>query len=334
MGKKGEYGKRFPASKRLYGLSVLLSILCWGIGYFGNVGFPLLPDAYDTPVWKACGTWIADKETAYFIGLLLMFGAAFLIHRMDYVLGLIREKTIFPFLFFSLFISTNPAFFPLKSTSVGAFCLVLGLYELFRSYHAPELRSFAFNWGFLMGIGSLFWIHILWFVPLFWFGMYHLRSLGIRSFLASVFGLAAVYWCLLGWCVWQKDFTFFTATFPLLVQFKLVGFTGGIWPWVTVFYSAFLTLLAAINIFTQEYADSLRTRENLSFLVVFTIWASLLYFLYEYASEEFMITACISASVLVAHFFTVRWNKWVGGLFYFTIGIFISVLFLRVWNNL
>lgn len=332
--RKGEHGNRLIAGRQVYILAVLLSLVCWGVGYVGNIGFPLEPDSYDTPLWRKCCEVISSKETAYFIGILLMFSGAFLIHRMNYVLGLIREKTTLPFLFFVLFISTDPDFFPLKATSVGVVCLVLGMYALFQSYHDPENKSLAFNWAFLIGIGSIFWIHIVWFVPLFWFGMYHLRSLAFRSFMASVFGFLTVYWCMSGWCLWQNDFTPFTQTFPLLIQFKPMVIVGGVWSWVTVCYWVFLALIATVNILTREYSDSLRTRENLSFLVVFTIWAFLLYFLYDYASEEFLVTACIPASILVAHFFTVRWNKWVGALFYFTIAAFVAVLFMRVWNNL
>lgn len=66
---------------------------------------------------------------------------AFLLHRANYVLVLIREKTMLPFLFYVLFISTNPDFFPLKSTSVGVFCLILAIYQLFTTYHDPEARE-------------------------------------------------------------------------------------------------------------------------------------------------------------------------------------------------
>ena len=54
-----------------------------------------------------------------------MAGGAFLVHRVNYALMLIREKTLLPFLFYALLTSTNPDFFPLKSTSVGVFCLIL-----------------------------------------------------------------------------------------------------------------------------------------------------------------------------------------------------------------
>ena len=46
-----------------------------------------------------------------------MLGGAFFVHRANYALMLIREKSYLPFLFYALFISTNPDFFPLKTST-------------------------------------------------------------------------------------------------------------------------------------------------------------------------------------------------------------------------
>lgn len=96
-----------------------------------------------------------------------MAGGAFLVHRVNYALMLIREKTLLPFLFYALLTSTNPDFFPLKSTSVGVFCLILALYQLFTSYHDPDATDKAYNASLIISIGSLLWIHILWFCRCF-----------------------------------------------------------------------------------------------------------------------------------------------------------------------
>ena len=45
-------------------------------------------------------------------------------------------------------------FLPLKSTSVGVFCLILAIYQLFTSYHDPGAKSKAYNASLLIGIGS------------------------------------------------------------------------------------------------------------------------------------------------------------------------------------
>ena len=164
-----KYSRRFDFSAPPTFVPVLLAcIACWVVSYLYSVGYPVYGEISATPLWNTICQTLPGKEFTYIIGMALMFGGAFLLHRANYVLVLIREKTMLPFLFYVLFISTNPDFFPLKSTSVGVFCLILAIYQLFTTYHDPEAREKAYSAALLIGIGSLLWVHLLWFLPLFW----------------------------------------------------------------------------------------------------------------------------------------------------------------------
>ena len=300
-----KYSRRFDFSAPPTFVPVLLAcIACWVVSYLYSVGYPVYGEVSATPLWNTICQTLPGKEFTYIIGMALMFGGAFLLHRANYVLVLIREKTMLPFLFYVLFISTNPDFFPLKSTSVGVFCLILAIYQLFTTYHDPEAREKAYSAALLIGIGSLLWVHLLWFLPLFWLGMYNFRSLTSRTFIASLLGVATVYWFLLGWCVWQRDFI------------------------------ALLTVVASLNIVMHDTEDSLRSRQFLSFLIAMSVWAFSLYFLYDQVSEEFLETACVPASILIAHFFTVTRGKIVFWSFFTTVAVLVATLFIRIWNFL
>lgn len=332
----GSYSKNYSFSSPATFISTLLGcIVCWVVSYSASIGYPVYGEVTATPLWNAICQALPGKIFTYAIGILLMFGGAFLLHRANYVLVLIREKTLLPFLFYILFISTNPDFLPLKSTSLGVFCLILAIYQLFTSYHSPAAQSNVYNTTLLIGIGSLLWIHLLWFLPLIWLGMYNFRILNTRTFLASLFGVGTVYWFLFGWCIWFRDFTPFTIPFSTLFKVRFLMTAGiGLLDWIGILSVALLTGASAINIMTHEYEDTLRTRQFLSFLIAMTVWAFGLYFLYEQVSEEFLETACIPASILIAHFFTVMRGRFIFWLFYSTIGLFFIILILRLWNFL
>ena len=306
-----KYSRRFDFSAPPTFVPVLLAcIACWVVSYLYSVGYPVYGEVSATPLWNTICQTLPGKEFTYIIGMALMFGGAFLLHRANYVLVLIREKTMLPFLFYVLFISTNPDFFPLKSTSVGVFCLILAIYQLFTTYHDPEAREKAYSAALLIGIGSLLWVHLLWFLPLFWLGMYNFRSLTSRTFIASLLGVATVYWFLLGWCVWQRDFMLFNVPFSTLFKVRL---------------------LATDGIVLQDWIS---IRQFLSFLIAMSVWAFSLYFLYDQVSEEFLETACVPASILIAHFFTVTRGKIVFWSFFTTVAVLVATLFIRIWNFL
>ena len=150
------YSRRHTISgPATFACTLMACVACWIVSYLNSVGYPVYGEVTAPPLWNAICQVLPGKAFTYAIGMLLMFGGAFLLHRANYVLVLIREKTLLPFLFYVLFISTNPDFLPLKSTSVGVFCLILAIYQLFTSYHDPGAKSKAYNASLLIGIGSL-----------------------------------------------------------------------------------------------------------------------------------------------------------------------------------
>ncbi|MDH6306957.1 putative neutral ceramidase superfamily lipid hydrolase [Parabacteroides sp. PF5-5] len=335
-GKQSAYGKSYNIDTPFIYICLLaVSLTFWVVGYVFSIGYPVYGGVLNTPLWNTVCNILPNKSIAYGIGLLLTAGGAFLIHRMNYILAIVREKTLFPFLFYVLLISTDPDFLPLKSTSVGIFCLILAMYQLFISYHETYAVGKAYNAALFMGIGSLFWVHILWFCPLFWVGMYNFKTLNTRTFLASLSGLVTIYWFLLSWCLFRQDFSPFTVTFAALLKIGYRPMTG-ISPldWAMIGYVGFLTLISSVYILTHEHDDTLRSRQYLFFLIMSFFLSFFLFFIYEQSSDELLAICCMPISVLLSHFFTVRKGKkqyWSFNIFIF---LYIILAFVRLWNFL
>ena len=330
------YDRKYLATTNsVYAYLLALCFFCWIAGYVKSLGYPLYGEVTASPLWNWICQILPDVTMTYLVGIVLMFGGAFFVHRANYVMVLIREKTLLPFLYYAFFTSTNPDFFPFRSTSIAVFCLILALYFLFGSYHDENASSRVFNSTLMIGLGSLLWIHILWFLPLFWIGMYNFRCLSPRTFLASLLGVAAVYWIVLGWSVWRADYSMFTVPFSNLVAIHPLRLIGVRWvDWLSIAVVIALTVISSVNIMTHENEDSLRSRQFLAFLMVMAIWAFALFFFYEQSSEEFLEMACVPASILVAHFFTVARGKYVLALFHASTALLFSLLILRIWNFL
>jgi hypothetical protein len=318
-----------------YFFLLAVSLVFWITGYVFSVGYPVYGNASSTPLWNMVCSLLPDKAITYLTGLLLTAGGAFLIHRANYILVIIRGKTFLPFLIYTLLVSSNPSFFPLKSISVSVFCLILAMYQLFISYHDRQAVGKAFNAALFIGAGSLFWIHILWFFPLFWTGMYNFKTLNIRTFLASLTGLSTVYWFLLLWCFLRWDFTPFTVPFSALGDINFLQVTGvGATDWVIIIYLAFLTLISSLYIIVHEHDENIRTRQYLFFLIVFAVMSFALFFLYEQSSDEFLCIAYMPVSILLTHFFTIRKGKKRYWGFYLSVVVYIVLSFIRLWNFL
>lgn len=329
-------GRRYAVNTpRSYLLLFVACAVCWAKGYADSLGFPVYGEVSASPLWnRICQLLSANVFLAYSMGSVLMVLGAFLIHRANYALVLIREKTLLPFFFYLLLVSTNPDFMPVRSTAVGVFCLILAIYQLFTAYHDERAAARLFNAGLILGVGSLLWIHLLWFMPLFWYGMYCFRALSARTFVAFLLGVMTIYWFLLGCCVWINEYTLLTQPFHALfrIRFLMIEPTG-ISGWIGIGMMAGMTLLASANIIMHEYEDNLRTRQFLYFLITLTLWIFLHFFLYEETSDETLEVACMPVAILLAHFFTVTRNRYVFWLFHLTVCLFVFLFFSRLlWN--
>lgn len=305
---------------------------CWFAGYEFSIGYPVYEDMGATPLWNAVCLALSRRELIYGFGFLLTLAGAFLVYRANYVLSFIHEKTLLPFWIYLLLECTNPDFFPIKASGVGVICLVLVIYQLFVSYHNPEARDRAFNVGWIVGLGSLLWVYLLCFLPLFWIGMYKFRSLSWRTFLATLIGVAAVYWLVLAWCVWAGDYGLLLVPLQLLSAVRFFSFESASWLyWLGIGYTILLTVVASMNIFSHEHDDNLRSRQYLSFLMLIGLWSLLLFFLYE-PSEEFLAVMWAPASVLIAHLFAVVKKRYMIWIYHLSVVFYYLIFAIRVWN--
>lgn len=331
----------FPRSDKRYNLNtpaIMLyvagvSLACWIACYLTPSGFPLTTSIAVTPLWNVLANLFPNIETAYAAGLVFVLGGAFLLNRANYALMLIRERTILPFLLYLLYVSTNPDFIPLKASSISVVCLILAIYLLFKSYHEEQSVGNAYRAALLIAVGSLLWIHILWFLPLFWRGMYNFKAWTPKTWAASLLGLGTVYWFVFGWCVWQQDYSLITQPFAQLFRFNLFHFHDlGLIDWLSAILIGLITLAATIHILTNELEDNLRTRQFLWFFILFAAWSLVPFILYAQSSDEFLQILCIPAALLTAHFFTLERNRFTFGLFHLMVVSCVALLFIRIWN--
>jgi hypothetical protein len=331
--RQDSYDKPYSVDNPInYAILLGASLLFWVIGYMAMADYPVQGYTSATPLCELIYLSLPGKAIACLAGILLTFAGAFLLHRTNYLLMIIREKTVMPFLLYVLLISSNPGGYPLNTTSPGMFCLLLAFYRLLTSYNEAGAIRKAFNIGLFIGLSSLLWVHVLWFIPVFWWGMYRFKIFTLRTFLSSITGLAVIYWFLFGWCVIQHDFTLFSLTFAPLTQIGITGDLAGnlqTADWINLIYIAFLAVIAIVNILLHEHDDSLRTRRYLSFLIVFLIASAGLFFLYNQRPGEFLNVACIPASILAAHFFAVQKGKKTLWLYYILTLLFIIISLIQ-----
>ena len=315
--------------------ALLICAVCWYIGYTYWIGFPVQSNNGTSLLWNAVCVFLTDKDYAYFAGFLLLFLAAALIQRINYLFIIIQGKTILPFLLFLLLNSVNPNFFPVRPVSIAIFPILFAMFELFGSYQNPDATGRMFNLMFYLCLGSLFWPYLLWFIPFFWIGMYQFRILNMRTFSASLLGLFTFFWFILGWSVWKHDFAIFKNIFQCLSDIHIVIFNES-WlkGWLRpLCLFGFITVLL-FYISSQESESSIRTRHFLSFLLMFCLCSFILSLFYASTFVDFECVCYLSASIFTSYIFSGKSGIVSFILYYLIIAVFIMLLFIHLWNFL
>jgi hypothetical protein len=245
---------------------------------------------------------------------------------------IIRQRTLLPAFFYLLFTGTEPLFFQDTRGSIAALIIVFCLFFLFATYQKPESQIHAFNISLLLTSGSFIWPPLLFFFPLFWYGMYRFRSLNIRTFFAGLMGFIMIYLFIFTWSILKNDLNIFLNSFPgihNLWNIHLVDFS--LKEWIISGFIAVLFILSGVKIFMSGIAEKVRAMTTLGYLYVFSILIFTSFLFQSKWEKEWILILYIPVSFLIAHFFTLSYKNGTIGLFFFTIAFFIGMYGWEYW---
>jgi len=284
--------------------TLFVCLLCWGVKYYDTPA-ELQLSRPATPLWEMIFDLLQGKLAAYIVGLFLICIMAFMLQRANYHMILLRRKTWLPLLLFLFLNSTTYGYIPLRPVSIAFIFLLLSLIELFRGYQNGLSSAQAYKALMYLSIGGFFWTHLLWFILAFWYGMYHFRLLNSRNFVASLLGVFTTYWIMLGWCVWQRDFSLFTVIYQNLIAitpFFRKEFLH-VQLWISPLASLLMLLALTGYVRTHELDDGIRVRQFMAFLLALGRYLIVLLFFYHSENVNFLCIFYIPVSLLIAHLF-------------------------------
>jgi hypothetical protein len=222
--------------------------------------------------------------------------------------------------------------FPSLYGSLTQLCIVAFYLILFQSYQDKAAAGLTY-YGFLcIGLTSLTFVHILYFVPFLWILMLScLQSFSLRTFFASLLGIITPYWLGICWLVYQGSLPLFVDHFAPLIRFH-TPFDFSILnnsQTTTFAFVILLALIGAVHYFRTYYSDKIRTRQ----LFVIFIWIDLLTVAFICLQPQYydplIRILIINTAPLTGHFIALTHTKITNITFYL---ICITALLLTGYN--
>ncbi len=215
-------------------------------------------------------------------------------------------------------------------------CIVGFLTCIFRTYQDSETQGWTFYAFICIGISSIVWVQILYFVPILWILMKtNLLSLNIKSFISSIFGLILPNIIFFGYTLYiTNDYTTYIRHINELIVFQdIFNFTNlSEKQLISTIWIIILAIISTIHYLIDKKNDNIKTRLLFG---IFTIinWSAIIFLLLQPTLFSSLITIIIStSSPLIAHLITLTHSKLSNILFKLIVLISIFIIIYNFTN--
>ena len=233
-------------------------------------------------------------------------------------------------LFYVVFMSCIPGYQFLSPPLVAVTFFPAVYRLLFRMYKSNEITLLAFDIGLLISTAALFYLPVLWILPIILLSMTHLRSLKIREI--SVFTAGAFVPGFLGWATafwFNQGGVFRKQHFTTLFEFWDINFQFAFSALVQAIVLAFLLLIILMSYNTYYYKRLIQIQKynNMLYWLVFTVLA-IAFFRNQPQAEHFLLAGTAVGIFLALTFQGIK-NKGVAEVFFIALlGLIFSGIFI------
>ena len=254
------------------------------------------------------------------------------LNNSNQLLRVVSQSTAAMYL---LLVSVAISLFPQIETGIMQLCLIAVYFMLFHCKQHHESPGWVFYGFFCLGLASMVFVKILYYVPLIWLLMaVCLRAMTPRTFWASILGLITPYWLGAPLIVYLMGTEVIEPHFRQLVTFyPWADFSSlGTREWVVLGWTLLLALIGIIHYSRQGYQDKIRTRLLHEIFIITDIITAVFLFLQPQHYDILLSILIVNTSPLIAHFITLT-HTWLTNIaFHVIILITLAIIALQLWT--
>lgn len=280
--------------------------------------------------WWPLGRFNID----YALGWILSALCTYIILETNNSNFLIRIRTRMVSCVWLVIITSLGFLHPISNASIAAFCLVVSLFLLFKTYQQRQTVGWVFHSFLFLGLGSLVFPQML-VLSFFhyWYLIVLLRAISWRSFFAGIIGLLLPYWFWAAFCALTDNFSpiithilRITEWHPIAIENYLYLPQSWIASWAVI---TITSIVGGLHFLVTYYNDNIKQRMLLYIYVFQTILIQVFLLLQPQFFQTLVALLAVCASPLIAHFFALTNTRFSNLFFCFTLLLFIG---LTVWN--
>ena len=297
----------------------------WFRSYIHPEWFPFFEGENEMFLFKPIAHLFSGSVLANnLFSMLLVVLLSFFILRLNTAYAFIRIRTFLPSNIFVLIVSGLLTMHSLHPVYFALLFLMLSVNCIFQSYEKKKFHNNAFDAGFFIGIGSLFYFNLIFFFPVSWIGFLLIKKRPEwRNFALPVLG-AFVPW-LFAWSYYfltnQSNIFFDTISTNFITDNHFLR--GNISVQIYLGFLVLLTLLGSVFLLNQYDEKKISTRKYFQIFFLIFLIAFVLLLAVPAVSKEILIIMALPLTFLISNYLIYLKRKFWSNLFMY---LFIALI--------
>ncbi|MDR1860715.1 MAG: DUF6427 family protein [Bacteroidales bacterium] len=246
------------------------------------------------------------------LAAVILLVLAFIILRLNTLYSFIRMRTFLPSIIFVFIVSGIVSLHTLHPVYPGVVFMLLCVSRIFGAGSSGNMLSTAFEAGFFLSIGSLFYLNMLFYAPVIWTGMLMMsKNRNWRIPILSCIGLILPWFFTWTWYYFAGNTAELESVVILNfqslqeIQFDTLPFR------IYVGFLILLTLWGLVVILRQYDTQNINRRKYFQlFFLIFAISIAM-YFLLPAVAEEILVALAIPMTFLISNYLiSIRSRVW------------------------
>ena len=285
---------------------------------------------YAVIVWLASGLFGGE----WWIQFFCFFLAAFLMMELNTIHALIRIYSRMVSCVFIILLCMICFLFPSIPGAITQICVIAATILLFNGYQDKTSTGWTFYSFLMLGIASLTFVHILFYLPILRFIMlFQLQSLSWRTWTASLLAIITPYWFWCCWLGWNVDFT------PLFDHFLPLGDFSQ--PFnlsminnhhkITLFYVILLVIIGITHYVRKHHDDKIRIRLLYGGFMWMCLTTATFILLQPQHYDVLIRILIINTAPLLGHFLALTHTRLTNIAFFIIIAVTLLITGYNLW---
>lgn len=204
---------------------------------------------------------------------------------------------------------------------------------LFQTYQDKRAMGMIFYAYAMLGIGSIFWVQLLWLIPVFWILMAtNILAFSGRTFFASILGLVLPYWFLSGYYFLTGQIAMLGAHFADILNvgplfaLKLLDLHH----FVTIGFVFLLGILGIVHFLRNSYKDKIRIRMYYEAFIVVELVLMAAIIVFPKMADPIMALLITTTAPLIGHFLALTHTKLTNITFFVILAIVAALTLYNI----